>query len=53
NRGKRVQQAMELRGFTGRFYSLNESKGMQRNDLLLSAGLLLAGTGLVLVEILF
>ncbi|MDU9048078.1 MAG: cobalt ECF transporter T component CbiQ [Candidatus Electrothrix sp. Rat3] len=53
NRAARVQQAMELRGFSGRFHSLYDSGGMRKSDLLLSAGLLLAGTGLMVMEILF
>jgi len=52
NRAARIQQAMELRGFSGRFYSLRESGGMRKSDLLLSATLLLAGAGLVMIEIL-
>ena len=52
NRGKRVQQAMELRGFAGQFHSLNDSGGIQKSDLLLAAGLLFTATGLVLIEVL-
>jgi cobalt/nickel transport system permease protein len=52
NRAARVQQAMELRGFSGQFYSLYDSGGMRKSDLLLSAVLLLAGAGLVVIEIL-
>ncbi|MCI5120549.1 MAG: cobalt ECF transporter T component CbiQ [Candidatus Electrothrix sp. AUS4] len=52
NRGARVQQAMELRGFSGQFHSLNETNGLQKSDVLLAAGLLFAATGLVLAEIL-
>jgi cobalt/nickel transport system permease protein len=53
NRAARVQQAMELRGFSGRFYSLYDSGDIRKSDLLLSAGLLIAGIGLLLVEIVF
>ena len=53
NRGARVQQAMELRGFSGYFYTLNDTGAIRKSDVLLSAGLLFAGTGLVLLEILF
>ncbi|MCI5159827.1 MAG: cobalt ECF transporter T component CbiQ, partial [Candidatus Electrothrix sp. AUS1_2] len=52
NRGNRVQQAMELRGFSGRFYTLNDTGAIRKSDVLLSAGLLFAGMGLVLMEIL-
>ncbi|RWX52214.1 cobalt/nickel transport system permease protein [Candidatus Electrothrix marina] len=52
NRAARVQQAMKLRGFSGQFYSLYDSGGMRKSDLLLSAVLLLAGAGLVVIEIL-
>jgi len=53
NRAARVQQAMELRGFSGRFYSLNNVQSIQKSDLLASAALLFAGTGLSVVEIFF
>lgn len=49
NRAERVQQAMALRGFSGRFYSLLELK-MNRRDYHLLTGLLLAGLGLFLFE---
>lgn len=51
NRGKRVQQAMELRGFSGQFYSLYEAEDIRKSDLLLSAGLVLTGFGLMLLEL--
>jgi cobalt/nickel transport system permease protein len=47
NRAARVQQAMELRGFSGQFHSLHDSGGMQKSDLLLLVILLLAGFGLM------
>jgi cobalt/nickel transport system permease protein len=50
NRAARVQQAMELRGFSGRFYSLHRKEKMQQGDWLLSFLLLLAGLGLLLVN---
>ena len=52
NRAARVQQAMELRGFSGQFHSLREFKGMRKSDLLLLTILLLAGVGLAGLEIL-
>jgi cobalt/nickel transport system permease protein len=51
NRAARIQQAMELRGFSGQFHSLHNARGMQKSDLLLSAILLLAGVGLAGLEI--
>ena len=51
NRAARVRHAMELRGFSGTFYSLHELK-MSRGDYLLLAGLLLSGLGLFMVEVL-
>ncbi|XCN71507.1 MAG: cobalt ECF transporter T component CbiQ [Candidatus Electrothrix aestuarii] len=52
NRGTRVQQAMELRGFSGEFHSLYDTNGLQKSDVLLAVSLLFAATGLVLTEIL-
>jgi len=52
NRAARVQQAMELRGFSGQFHSLHDSGGIQKSDLLLLTILLLAGVGLAGFEIL-
>ena len=52
NRGERVQQAMALRGFSGRFYSLNSTDDMHKSDVLLLTTLLLTGAGLVMFEIL-
>lgn len=52
NRAARIQQAMELRGFSGQFYSLYDSDGMQKSDLLLLTILLLTGVGLAGLEIL-
>ncbi|MCI5212069.1 MAG: cobalt ECF transporter T component CbiQ, partial [Candidatus Electrothrix sp. ATG2] len=52
NRAARVQQAMALRGFSGKFYSLYETEGMRKSDVLLLVVLLLTGTGLVILEIL-
>ena len=51
NRAARVQYAMELRGFTGVFYSLHELE-MNRMDYLLLAGVLPAALGLLLLELL-
>ncbi len=51
NRAVRVQQAMELRGFRGTFYNLNELE-MNRMDHLLMIGLLTTGLGLLLLELL-
>ena len=50
NRASRVQQAMSLRGFSGRFYSLYELQ-IKKNDFFLLTSLLLAGLGLLLLEI--
>ena len=49
NRAERVQQAMSLRGFSGRFYSLHELE-MNFRDYLMLTGLLLGGLGLFLLE---
>ena len=51
NRAERVRQAMTLRGFSGRFYSLHELK-MNRIDHVLLAGMLLTAMGLFFLEIL-
>ncbi len=51
NRAARVRQAMELRGFSGTFYSLHELE-MSRIDYLLLAGMLMGGLGLFLLEVL-
>jgi cobalt/nickel transport system permease protein len=51
NRAARVQEAMTLRGFSGKFYSLYDIKGMQKNDLLLTITLLLAAGSLAGGEI--
>jgi cobalt/nickel transport system permease protein len=42
NRASRIQQAMELRGFSGTFYSLHELR-MKRNDYIVLTGLLICG----------
>jgi cobalt/nickel transport system permease protein len=52
NRAARVQQAMALRGFAGVFHCLDEAV-FRRSDIVLLAGLLLAGLGLMVVEISF
>ena len=49
NRAARVQQAMALRGFSGRFYSLHELE-MNKIDYLMLTGLLLGGLALFLLE---
>lgn len=46
NRGQRVQQAMELRGFNGSFHCLEHPR-MQTQDMLLAGALLLAAAGLL------
>jgi len=51
NRAERVRQAMTLRGFSGRFYSLHELK-VNRIDHVLLAGMLLTAMGLFFLEIL-
>ena len=50
NRAERVRQAMALRGFQGRFLSLNAGRA-GRSDLLFLALILIVVTGLVAVEI--
>lgn len=51
NRAARVRQAMELRGFSGTFYSLHELE-MNGMDYVMLAGMLMGGLGLFLLEIL-
>ncbi|XOF34501.1 MAG: cobalt ECF transporter T component CbiQ [Candidatus Electrothrix sp. YB6] len=51
NRAERVQQAMELRGFSGQFHSLYTTGKMQQRDVLLLVGLLVAGAGLMVIEV--
>jgi cobalt/nickel transport system permease protein len=50
NRALRVQQAMELRGFSGTFHSLHELR-MRQSDYLLLTGLLLIGCGILALEV--
>ncbi len=50
NRAARVQQAMVLRGFSGTFHSLHKPV-IQRSDQVLLVGMLLAGVGLLILEI--
>ena len=49
NRAGRVQQAMELRGFSGKFYSLHEL-AITGKDVILLSGLLSAAVLLIVVE---
>ncbi len=51
NRAERVHQAMLLRGFSGRFYTLDERR-LERRDLMLLGLLSLAAAGLIIMEIL-
>ena len=48
-RGVRVYQAMLLRGFNGRFYSLRKFE-MKNSDVLLFIGILLFGTCLIMLD---
>jgi len=49
NRAERVHQAMLLRGFNGRFYTLDETN-LRKQDLLLLLTLSSAAIGLILIE---
>ncbi|MCW5200516.1 cobalt ECF transporter T component CbiQ [Desulfobulbus sp. F4] len=51
NRAERVQQAMNLRGFTGVFHSFDEA-AIRRKDILLLAVLLISGFGLAISTLL-
>ena len=50
NRAERVQQAMVLRGFSGRFYPLYGEAGNRSDGWLLSVGLITGAIGLLLLE---